>query len=471
MEIRTYQEALDYLDSFITPVIFKKIENPSFDPLERMRTLLKLLGNPEKDFKSIVVSGTSGKGSTAYFTSHILATSGYKTGLTISPHLQKVNERLQINGIEISDKEFVRMVTSMIHIIEVMKKTKVGAPSYFEILLAMAFKYFSEQKVDISIVEVGLEGKYDATNVLLPLLVVLTNISLDHTQILGDTVEKIAGEAVSAIKKLKVSQVVVSGIFQESILDIVEKRCKEKNAKLLLLGRDFGFKIKKTGLKGSIFDFMSPGKTLEDLKLTMVGKFQLENASMAVEAVLNLKKFGFKISENHIRKALKTSFFPGRFEVIRVNSSKFIAHGKNYEPSTMNHLLILDGAHNPAKMQAFIKSLKTFYPKEHKVFVVAFKEDKSIKEMLEEVMPVAGTIIFTKFSTKTEVKVKASMGMESIKYYVECIKYKKRAEAIYEEDAEKALNKALTIQQFTNSTIVVVTGSLYLVGEIRNLLK
>lgn len=448
MEIRTYQEALSYLDSFITPVVFKKIENPSFDPLGRMRTLLKLLGNPEKKFKSIVVSGTSGKGSTAYFTSHILATSGYKTGFTISPHLQKVNERLQINGIEISDKEFVKMVTSMIHIIEVMKKTKVGAPSYFEILLAMAFKYFSEQKVDIAVVEVGLEGKYDATNILLPLLVVLTNISLDHTQILGDTVEKIAEEAVSVIKH----SVVVSGVSQKSVLDIVEKKCGETNARLLLLGKDFEFKIKKTGLEGSIFDFMSPGKTLEDLKLAMVGKFQLENASMAIEAVLNLKKFGFKIFENHIIKALKTAFFPGRFEVI------------NYTLDAKRYTLLLDGAHNPAKMQAFIKSLKTFYPKERKVFVVAFKEDKSIKEMLEEIMPVADAIIFTKFSIKTEVKVKASMGMESIRHYVECIKYKKIAETIYEEDAKKALEKALEMKP----ELIVVTGSLYLVGEIRN---
>src|SRR3990167_1708971 len=202
MQIKSYEAAVKYLESFIGKVVFN-IDPKSIKlhpPLDRMRVLLPLLGNPQNKFKSILVGGTSGKGSTAYLISHILTTAGYKTGLTISPHLQRVNERLQINGKKISDKKFVELLVSMIRIIELMKSMKVGEPSYFEILIAMAFLYFVQEKVDIAVVEVGMGGEFDATNTLYPLIAVLTNVSLDHTNVLGNTVEKIARTKVGIVK-------------------------------------------------------------------------------------------------------------------------------------------------------------------------------------------------------------------------------------------------------------------------------
>src|SRR3989338_6269163 len=213
MKIRSYEEAIRYLEGFIGKVIFKvdKATLKHYDPLERMRTLLSLLDNPQNRFQSVLVGGTSGKGSTSYLISHILTTAGYKTGLTLSPHLQKVNERLQINGEQISDTKFTDLVNFITQIITQMKKMSVGAPSYFEILIAMAFKYFADQKVDIAVVEVGMGGEFDATNTLYPLIAVLTNVGLDHTNILGNTVEKIARTKAGIIKKNQESRIMNKG--------------------------------------------------------------------------------------------------------------------------------------------------------------------------------------------------------------------------------------------------------------------
>ena len=433
MKIVGYKEAVEYLESFISPILFKRIEeNPKFDPLERMRVLLKLLGNPEQKFKSVLVTGTAGKGSTSYLISHILTISGFKVGFTLSPHLQKVNERLQINGEQISDEKFIQLTASMIRIIEMMRNMEVGGPSYFEILIAMAFTYFASQKVDIAVVEVGIEGKYDATNVLNPLIVVLTNIYLDHTQILGNTVEEIAKEASGAIKK---SNTVITGVKQATVIEIVEERCRQVGAKLFRLGKDFNLSNTK------------------DYELGLIGDYQRENASLAVEAVLKLKTFGFKVSKNIIREALQTAFFPGRFEVV-------------------NDKLVLDGAHNPDKMKAFVSSLEKLYPKEKKVFLIAFKKDKNIKDMLLEILKSADSIIVTEFGRATDVGLHSSANSSNLKSQISNLK--SGTKVIVEKDLGRALKKAFdltVIEQSNNRAIIVVTGSLYLVGEIRSSLK
>ena len=495
MKIRSYEKAVEYLESFIGKVRFEI--TPEFlkhhDPLERMRVLLSLLGNPQNKFPSVLVGGTSGKGSAVYLISHILTTAGYKTGLTLSPHLQKINERIQINNKEISDNEFTKLTTSMIRIIEKMKKMKIGVPSYFEILVAMAFTYFAREKIDIAVVEVGMGGEFDATNTLNPLIAVLTNVGLDHTKVLGNTVEKIAKTKAGIIKtedlrfrlgeftnlqSLIVSRrhpIIVSGVTQQSVIEIVESKCKDVNAKLNLLWRDFGYKVKKENIKGINFDFISHEETLENLKLSLLGNYQVENASIAVKTVLQLRKFaclpagrGFKVSDNVIRKALKTSFFAGRFEVVRLTS---FAHHK------ISLTLILDGAHNPTKMKAFLETLKELFPKEKKIFIVGFKFDKDIKKMLKEILPVADKIIVTEFKGKTDMKVHASASAFKIAKEINlaCRQAGKLSNKVIkvEKNSKKALKKALgnlTMEQFNNGTIIVITGSLYLVGEVRNYL-
>ncbi len=520
MEIRNYKQAINYLEGFIGKIVFKV--NKEFvkkhDPLERMRILLSFLGNPQDKFKSILVGGTSGKGSTSYLISHILTAAGYKTGLTLSPHLQKVNERLQINGKEISDKKFTKMVSSMIQIIEKMKNPPagggVGAPSYFEILVGMAFTYFVKEKVDIAVVEVGMGGEFDATNTLNPLIAVLTNVGLDHTNVLGKTVEKIAKTKAGIIKKIKderlkikeskenhksliinhKSPIVVSGVKQPAVIKVVEDRSKKVGAKLFRLGEHFGFKIKNESENGITFDFygchpefISGSKIpkrvrdymFREIKLSLLGRYQAENASLAIKTALELRKFGFKVSDKNIKKALSTAFFPGRFEILPCHPELFSGSKhdrKNKMLKQVQHdnekTIILDGAHNPTKMKEFLKSLEKIFSKEGKIFIIGFKFDKDIKKMLSQIVKVADEIIVTEFKAKTDVAVHASA--EALRIKDELLRMNYRGKITVEKDSKKALEKALDIpitQHPNNPSVIVVTGSLYLVGEVRGLLR
>ncbi len=492
MQIKNYEGAVKYLESFIGKVIFK-IDPKSIKlhlPLDRMKMLLSLLDNPQDKFKSVLIGGTSGKGSTAYLISHILTTAGCKTGLTISPHLQKINERIQINGKQISDEKFTEMVSSLVQTIELMKKMPaspqggaIGEPSYFEILIGMAFLHFAKEKVDIAVVEVGMGGEFDGTNTLNPLIAILTNVGLDHTNILGKTVEKIAKTKAGIIKPFGVLSkvippasapssgsvravgspspfatplVIVSGVKQPSVVKIVENRCTEIGSKLNLLWRDFGYKIKKESASGTDFDFISHEETLDNLKLSLLGQYQAENASLAIKTILELRKLGFKVKDETVKKALSTAFFPGRFEVKELKI-------KNYKLK-----IVLDGAHNPTKMNAFLTTLKKLFPKERKIFIVGFKFDKEIKKMLKQIVTVADILIVTEFRAKTDMNIHASADAESIKKDIKILRYEDTKVKI-EKDSGKALKMGLkTIQQSNNATILVVTGSLYLVGEIRN---
>ena len=334
--IKTYREARKYLEGFI-PFIIDHSADPSSNPLDRMAYLLKLLNDPQNKFPSVVISGTSGKGSTSYLISHTLTLAGYKTGLTLSPHLEHITERMQINNIFLSDKKFINLLNELIPKLETMRQSKYGPASYYEILLAMAFVLFAKEKVDIAVVEVGIEGKYDATNLINPLIFVLNNISLDHTQILGNTVYRIAKEATFRIKNLKhigkIKPSVITGVIQPSIISLIEKRSRESKATLKQLNKDFNYKVISERKKGVMFDFSTQTYKKRFL-IALKGTYQASNAAIALTTVRELKKFGFQIGERFLAKALITAVFPGRFEVLTFSGSIFI----------------LDGAHNRVKI-------------------------------------------------------------------------------------------------------------------------
>jgi dihydrofolate synthase / folylpolyglutamate synthase len=460
MQITTYDQAREYLEFFIRPMVFRKItlENgQEVDPLDRMRKLLELLGNPQEAFRSVVVSGSAGKGSTAYLLSHILTDAGYKTGLSISPHLQKITERMQVNGKLLPDGQFVVLINEIVPVIEKMRTLPIGEPSYFEILLALAFLHFAKEKVDIAVIEVGLEGKYDGTNVLSPLVSVLTNVNLDHIDILGDTVEKIADEAVSFIKRK--DQVVITGVKQPSVLDIVRKRCQESTTGYLLLDKDFRYEIRTERVDGTVFDFMRGEEAFRDLHITLVGAYQAENAALAIEAALQLKQFGYEVSEVHVREALTTAVFPGRFEVC------------NYTLNANNNTLILDGAHNPAKMVAFLTSLKKLYPEHKKVFLITFKKGKQVDEMVRMIVEQADAVVVTEFHRTIDDQKNASLHSEYVEQAVRPLIKEKKIPLYSEDSSEHALTTAFKTAERMENGLVVVTGSLYLVGEIKELLE
>lgn len=452
MKIDTYNNARKYLETLIKPSIFEVITDDNIkkiDPLDRMRTLLSLLGNPEEKFTSIQVSGTSGKGSTAYYISLMATKLGYKTGLSISPHLQRLNERVQINNIQIDDEALILLVNEIKYSIDKMKKMIVGEPSYFEALMAIGFLYFAREKVELAIIEVGLEGKYDASNLLTPIIGVLTNIDLDHVEYLGNTVEKIAKEASSMIKN---KEIIVSGVRQESVIKIVSKIARKNNAVFNLLGKDFYFERKKDSYGKLVFSYFGKRKIL-NIYLSMFGDYQIENATLAIRTIEILGDFGFIISDEAIRDALSSAYFPGRFEIIENNLS------------ITKSTIILDGAHNQAKMMAFITQLHFLYPNKKKIFIVAFKKNKDIDRMVQEIIDEADIIIATKFSISTTYM---AFAMEA-KDVAEIIRNKNSdINLLIKSSATLSLKKAIDIAKVED--LIIVTGSLYLVGEVKNII-
>ena len=451
MKISTYQEARSYLESFIRPTLFRKItvdSNGQQDPLDRFRTLLNLIDNPQKKFKAVHVSGTSGKGSTSYLISRILSVSGYKTGLTISPHLEKINERMQVNNVYISDDELIGYLNTLIPHIKTMKAMPIGEPSYYEILLAITFLYFAGQHVDIAVVEVGIEGKYDATLLIDPILTILTNISLDHTAILGDTEEEIVGEAVAIIKE---NIPLITGIQQKSIQEIVEQRALRQGSRVIFVTSDQSVLADYSSAEGTDFSYSSPRGKIDGIHLSLIGRYQIENAAIAIEAAFHLRTMGYSLSDEQLKTALGLSSFPGRFEIIKG------------EPE-----VVLDGAHNTAKMTAFLASLEAIYPQKKKIFVIAFKKDKNISELVQLISKVASRIVVTEFHGVTDMSVRAATPAEQIANTLERLPGV-QGKIYVLSDSSEAVVAAKRLAAEKNG-IVIVTGSLYLVGEVRTML-
>ena len=453
--VYSYQQAREYLETFITNTLYQKItvESATYHPLARMRCLLRMLGNPHDKFPSIVVSGTSGKGSTTYLIAKMLTDAGYKTGFATSPHLQKLTERMQVNMQEIPEKDFIDLINEIMPIIASMETTPFGSPSYYEILLSLTLVYFAKQQVDVAIVEVGLEGKYDGTNLLSPVAFILTNISLDHTAVLGNTVEEIGDEASWRIKDLTIDNsdqipVVITGVTQPVILQMVKERSAESGVSFIHLSTDFSVKRISESEKGSVFTFANREIRIENITLSLIGEYQVENAGLAIETVLSLQNFGVKIKEETIRYALSHSFFSGRFEqIVRDNVE-----------------IVLDGAHNVAKMQAFLLSLEKIYKKKKKIFLVGFKKDKDIKNLLSFITPLAHSIVITQFKTAVDLGKNLAMESQEVALHIA-----DKKNVYVESNTKNALMKAIELAK-KEGAIIVTTGSLYLVGEIREYL-
>ncbi len=457
--ISSFQEACDYLSNFIRPVDYKRVPSKAIqtNPLKRMEYFLSLLGNPHNTFPSVVVSGTSGKGSTTHLVSNILTTCGYKTGMTISPHLIDIRERLQINGKSISQEQFIVELNKLLPHIEKVSQSEFGEPSYFEILLAMTFNYFSHEHVDIAVVEVGLEGKFDGTNVLRALVFILTNISLDHTQILGNTVEEIALEATARIENLQVSKdtraITVTGVTQSSVLNIVKEKTKQSSVILKQLHKDFHFKMRREDQKGLEFDFIDNSEHLPKIFMRLIGAFQIENACLAIEACIQLRNFGFSVSNTNIRKALSQVIIPGRFQSAAIS----------------DHLIIYDGAHNPAKMNAFINSFRHLYKHQKSIFIVAFTQGHGIEKMLNEIAGVADVIILTEYAAFTDMGKQRMVSTQTLVHYLRNIVLFDKTNIYIQNDFKQSLQMAINLAN-EKEEIIVITGSLYLIGNLMELL-
>ncbi|KKP70185.1 hypothetical protein A2X44_00555 [candidate division CPR3 bacterium GWF2_35_18] len=407
--------------------------------LERISFFLSLLNNPHQKLKYIHVGGTAGKGSTSFITASILEAVGYKVGLTISPHLQKITERILLNRTPISDDQFIYYVNRLKPVIERVKiEGKWGYPSYFEILIALSFMYFYENKVDIAVIEVGLGGNLDATNVIKPEVSIVTNIGWDHMDWLGNSLVKIATEKAGIIKPSKIA---VTGVTQKNIKRVIMDKAKELNADLLVLGKDF--KVKK---HQNSFDYFFKNTQIKNLKLSLQGDFQITNTVLAITAIKSLSSFN--VSDDTIRKALLKLHFPGRLESVNIRDKTFI----------------IDGAHNPMKMKALVSSLKKIFPNQKFPIVISIKKDKDYRKILDLLLPIASEFIVTEFEKVTDTGVKLARKSKEIISYINKIDSN-----IKVTTTKNAMDTFHAMQRIIDNHILV-TGSLYLVGEIREVL-
>lgn len=441
--IETFPQAVKFLEGYI-PDPYKKF--PGELGLLRMRKLMQILGNPQDSYPTIHIGGTSGKGSTATFIASILSQK-YKTGLHTSPHLVSIAERIRIGVKSISEEKFIKVLNGVIPALFKMEKTSFGKPTYFEIVTALAFCQFQKEKVDIAVIEVGMGGHYDATNVITkPRVAVITNVGLDHTEILGDTIEKIAQDKAGIIKK---GMDVVSGATQPSIINIIKKYSNEENAQLSLICKDFQYSKGTSNEGGSSFNYQG-SNSYKRLKLSLIGRYQISNAVLAirvVECLQNDGNDGYVLSESSIRNGLSRASISGRFEIV-----------------SRKPLIILDGAHNQNKMHALMSSVRNIYPDKKITALLAIKADKRAEAMVKELIPFCDHIITTEFSLTTDIG-------ETISYPAA-----KLQKIIHQIDPNKSVRVCPSLSQAikvalknSEDSLLLITGSLYLVGEVKRL--
>jgi dihydrofolate synthase/folylpolyglutamate synthase len=429
-----YQQAEDYILSFTD---YEKIPGIAYTSanydLRRMEKLLQPLGNPHLGAKTVHIAGTKGKGSTAAMISQVLITSGHKTGLFTSPHLHTLRERVRINGTMISEADFAALVTKLKPIVEkVNDEAAYGELTTFEILTAVVFTYFKNNQVDFRVLEVGLGGRLDATNVAKADVCVITSLSLDHTEILGDTVSKIAAEKAGIIKP---GCIVVSAPQVEEAVKVIEQACRQQQAKLIQVGKDITWHKTGGDLCQQILTVQSKTRDY-NLTIPLLGDHQMENAATAVAALETLASIGTRISTQNIVQGFSQVSWPGRLQIL------------SREP-----MVVTDGAHNAYSMRKLVESIKDYFP--HKKCLVIFGTscDKDIPGMARELKPLADNIIVTTSShpraasTSTSVKEFANLGIK-----VDII-----------ENVAEALSKALAAAKKTE--LILVTGSLFVVAE------
>jgi len=402
--------------------------------LERIEELLHRCGDPHERLKSIVVAGTNGKGSVTAMLSNILKTEGYKVGTYISPHLCNIRERIMINGQWIEEEAFLEVGKMILE----EAKQMYDSPSFYEILTAMAFLYFSKRNIDIAVLEIGLGGRLDAVNVVHPIQSIITTIDLDHENYLGNTIQSIAREKAGIIKE---GTVVILGEEKEEAVKVIEDISLENRAPLYRKGRDFDFNVKKFSLEESIMDFRDNKTYLQDVKLGLKGEYQFLNTSVALEASLLLNDLGIKLSEKSIRDGIKSARWRGRFETFELEDK----------------VVILDCAHNPHGIRALVSSLEKLFKGKKICFVFGVMRDKNYIEMLRELSKIASRLILT--------TIKENDRALPVDVLLEATKEIMKGENIPIRGIESPLT-ALREGISSSEDVVCFCGSLYLIGKI-----
>ena len=401
--------------------------------LENMKELLDRLGNPQKDLKFIHISGTNGKGSCLAYLSTILSGAGYKTGRYISPTLDTYRERIQVDGEYINKDSLASHVTAIAKATEDMKKDNAGIPTLFEVETVLAFLYFKEKNCDIVVLETGLGGRLDATNIIdTSILEVIMPISLDHQGFLGDTIEEIAEQKAGIIKN---NTKVISAIQPKEAAEVIEKNCKEKNCTLTIANPD-EITIKSQSIKKQVFDY----KMYNNIAISLPGSYQPQNAIVAIEAIEALRELGYSLSQEDILKGFEATVWKGRFTVL----------------SEDNPVVIMDGAHNVAGAKELMKSLELYFNDKKYIYVFGVFSDKEYDEIINITAKRAEHII----TVQTPNNPRA-LPAEDLKDAVK--KVNNSCEA--SKNIEDAVKKAIKMTREDKERILVIFGSLSFLGE------
>ena len=426
----TYTEALDYIYDLTKYGMKLGLKNINY--------LLHLLGEPHKKLKVIHVAGTNGKGSTCSFISSILQSDGHKVGLYTSPHLVDFTERIKINNKPIDRKKVCELLERIKPSIEKVANTpSYGHPTFFEVITAMAFLYFFEEQVDFLVLEVGLGGRLDATNVCEPLISVITHVDYDHMDKLGNSLKEIAREKGGIIKP---EGIVISSNQYEEAYNEIKKITDEKNSLIYSMGREISYEIVKSDIEGIIFDLKGIYHNYKNLHTPLLGRHQADNAATAITAIETLKIRGVKISEEAIRDGLEKVKWTGRLEIIQNNPT-----------------LILDGAHNPSGVEIVRNALKEIFAYGRLILVLAIFADKDCKKMIQIIAPEADLIITT--------KAKSPRAAPPQVIAKEAAQYVDENKIIVKENIPQAINCALSNSK--KDDLICITGSLYTVGEAK----
>ena len=433
----TYQEAWAFLDN----LQFFKIKLG----LESMSQFLDSVGNPHRGLRFVHVAGTNGKGSVSTTLRTILTRAGYKVGLYTSPHLSCVRERFRIDERFISEEAFARQASA------IREALGEGQITYFEFATALALLWFAEEQVDVAILEVGMGGRLDATNVITPLVSVITNVSMDHEQYLGNTLAAVAFEKAGVVKP---GVPVVAGLSADESLEMVAQVCRERRAPLLLLGREFAA---VRGPEGSWeYRGMEESRSLAGLQCRLKGGYQIGNAALALAALETISGT-LPVSGEAIRQGLLSVTWPGRLEYFCLADGKPVECLAEKSASLRRYLL--DGAHNPAGVESLRDALVSEFSYDRLILVWACMADKDIGTTLNTIAPLAERIIFTRPESErsaTPEQLAAILSEEE------------RPKAQGAATVAEALALAADLAQ--SGDLICVAGSLYLVGAARKIL-
>jgi len=453
--VSDYPTALDFL---LTRINYERTVAVPYHTgafkLDRMRRLLALLGDPHLGLTAVHIAGTKGKGSTAAMLAAVLQASGLRTGLYTSPHLQDIEERIAIDGRPCSREDFASLTAALEEAVDKLPlfgaARELGGPTFFEVTTAMAFLHYARQKVDCAVLEVGLGGRLDSTNVCQPSVTIITSISFDHMRQLGSTLAAIAGEKAGIIKP---GVPVISGVVTDEPREVIRQVAREQGAPLLERGIDFDFVASPVGADGQRLDYRAPGYELSRVELGMLGQPQASNAAVAISAARQLVEQGWTIDEGALRSGLATAKVPARIELVGERPA-----------------VILDVAHNVASIEALVGVLAERFRPRRRVLIFASSKDKDTAGMLRLLVPRFDEVVLTRYvENPRAVEIEQLQQLTAAVLTTPCSNGDTRPTIHATERPSDAWQIAQGLAG--PDDLICITGSFFLAAELRPLVQ